>query len=216
MNTDKVFTVAEIATLPDDSWVNGSVAAHVLKIETVAKRAGGNFFKASLGDAAGDYTNTVSMSLFAAPRFQQGDQIRLGGGGIKKSSYMGKPQIALGKSFTVEVIPGTQRIAAAIESSQQANHANGAQKANEGLINGAQVGGAVKTVFEALNPTSDDMANPDFWRTLHEHASDYVRVCQLMEKGKLATHIRERTGKPAGRPQHDPASELDAEEPPPF
>lgn len=216
MPNDKVFTCAEVAALPDDGWVNGSVSAHALKIDIVAKKAGGNFWKATLGDAPGDYTNCVSLSLFMAPKFQQGDQIRLGGGGIKKSSYQGKPQISMGKSSTVEVIPGTQRIAAAIETSQQQRHANGAQQANEQLINGAQVGGAVKTVFEALKPTASDMANPLFWATLHEHASDYVRLCQLIEKGKLAAPIRERAGKPAGRPQHDPERELEAEDQPPF
>lgn len=207
MSTDKIYTCAEVGTLPDDGWVNGAVTAHVLKIDVVAKKAGGQFFKATIGDAPGDYTGCVSLSLFTAPKFQQGDQIRLGGGGIKKSSYMGKPQISLGKSSTVEVIPGTPRIASA-------------QQANEGLINGAQVGGAVKMVFEALTRqdgfVKESMASPDFWRTLHEHASDFVRVCQLMERGKLVPPIRERKGASSSRPQHDPEAELGAEEPPPF
>lgn len=223
MSTEKNYTVAEVAMLPDEpGWVNGSLAAHVLKIETIAKKAGGQFWKATLGDAPGDYTGCVSLSLFMAPKFQQGDQIRLGGGGIKKSSYQGKAQISLGKSSTVEVILGTARLQAGVSAAMETNRANTAQQANEGLINGQSVGMAIKEALSLQTFACDEAQvrqltrTPAFWQEVHETASDILRLAQLLEKGKLAAPIRERAGKPAGRPQHDPASELDAEEPQPF
>lgn len=192
-NNDKTYTVAEVALLADESWINGSLEAFVLKLDDVPKRAGGSFTKATLGDKPGDYTNCVTMSLFAAPRFAVGDRIRLGGGGIKKTSYQGKPQIGMGKSSTTEVVRvGGERIQAAMDRSPAPNGSAPASSPGPSVIHGATVGNAVKETFRALThglspqELAEDLQAPEFWERLKMHASSFIRVSQELESGNLS------------------------------
>jgi hypothetical protein len=196
-NNDKTYTCAEVALLADESWVNGAVEAHALKIETIAKKAGGNFWKATLGDAPGDYTKSVSLSLFNAPRFSEGDRIRIGGGGIKKGSYQGKPQIGMGKSSTLEVMQvGSERIQAAMTrpSTPPADPTLTAP----GIIHGATVGAALNQVFAALTrglspvEVREDLKTPEFWSTLEQGASDFIRLSRKLESGQIAPSVNDQ------------------------
>jgi hypothetical protein len=187
MNDNKLYTVAEAAALPD-GWVNGTLEAHCIKIETVAKKAGGNFFKAHLSDGGSE--SLATMSLFIAPKFQSGDVIRLSGPGIKKSEYQGKPQFSTGKDTKIDVSPGHQKVMAA-------SHSAHSEQANGELVSGAQVGLAMKDALALRTighaTTMDQLLTaPGFWSGVYETASDIIRVARLLEKGSLADPVRVR------------------------
>lgn len=221
---DRVFTLAEVAQLPDDSWVNGAVTARVLKVETIAKKPPkvGSFYKAHLSDGGAE--PLASLSLFVAPKFTDGDDIRLTGSGIKKGSYNGKVQISIGKDTAIEVRAGTQRVANAAHGAQ-------AEQANGCLISGPAAGMALKTALDIHTkdmPRADvilKLSAPGFWNDVYVTACDVIRVQQMLEKGKLAATVRERSHQmPATPPVVQRAaapapvseSDFDADEPPPF
>jgi hypothetical protein len=214
MNDNKTYTVAEAAALPE-GWVNGTLEAHCIKVETVAKKAGGNFYKAHLSDGGAEPLAT--MSLFIAPKFQAGDVIRLSGSGIKKTEYNGKAQFSTGKDTKIDVSPGTQKIQASV-------HGAMAEHANSELISGQQVGLAMKEALalRSIGHTSSMdqlLTSPGFWSGVYETASDIIRVARMLEHGKLADPVRARSPKQAAQVQRPPTTveqELGADEDVPF
>ena len=218
MTTDTdLLTVEAVSQMPDESWVNTGVTAHVCRIETIAKKAPktGNFWKASLSD--GGSQPLASLSLFTAPKFSEGDRLRITGSGIKKTSWQGNAQLSIGKDTKVEVAAGGPRIQQAVQHAKDAH----AQQQNEGLINGPTAGMGIKTALDLLTKhlttgeLTSALKSPAFWGTAHEVASDIIRLQQLLEKGKLAPPIRERA--PQGqRRQETVEEELDSKENVPF
>lgn len=215
MSNERTYTVAELATLADDSWLNGSLEAHVLKVETVPKKAGGNFWKLLLSDGGAE--PLASMSMFAAPKAQAGDDIRLSGSGIKKTSYQGKAQVGTGKETKVDIRPGRPAVMAAAQGAI-------AEKQNGELVNGQSAGMAIKLALDLLTHNMpmqervEQFTAPGFWRRIHVLASDIVRVARLLEKGSLADPVSTRGGaprqqapqsRPPVQPQHNPEQELD-------
>ncbi len=217
-------TCAQIAALDDGAWINEGFQAHVLKLDSVAKKAGGNFWKASLGDGPGNYTHGVTMSLFNAPRFQIGDIIRVTGKGISKKSYQNKPQVGMGKDSLLEVMPSSAKIQASVENHIAEVKGNQAQAVAENMINGNAVGNAMTNAFENMRhmyPNAEQFksyaTSPAFWTEVWTLASDHLRIARMLEHGKLCDPVKQRAGNAApSRPKHDPEAELDAEEPPPF
>jgi hypothetical protein len=215
MTDNKTYTVAEAAALPDESWVNGTVEAHCIKIEPVAKKAGGQFYKAHLSDGGSE--SLATMSLFIAPKFQPGDIIRLSGSGIKKTSYNQKAQFSTGKDTKIDVSPGVQKI-------QTSVHGAMAEHANSELVSGQTVGMAMKEALalRSIGHTTimdQLLTSPGFWAGVYETASDIIRVARMLEHGKLADPVRSRNPKPAAQVQRPPSmveQELGAEEDRPF
>jgi hypothetical protein len=204
MNDNKTYTVAEAAALPDESWVNGTLEAHCIKIETIAKKAPktGNFYKAHLSDGGSEAL--ASMSLFMAPKFQAGDIIRLSGSGVKKGSYNGKAQFSTGKDTNIDVSPGQQKVMAAA-------HGAHAEQANGELISGQQVGLAMKEALALRSightTTIDQLlTSPGFWYGVYETASDIIRVARMLEKGSLADPVKTRQPQQRGSVQPQRAS----------
>lgn len=214
-------TCAQVVALPPESWVNNGFQGVVLKIEPINKKAGGVFYKVTVGDAPGDYTSSVSLSEFTAPRYAVGDIIRITGKGIKRGDYQGKPQMSRGKESTVEVMPSAAKIQANVQAAITETRGQAAASHAEGMIPGVTVGMAMK---EALALHSIDMGRdqlklaltaPGWWSEVYATASDIIRVARLLETGKLCDPVRQRAAsKPT--PQHDPESELDAQEEAPF
>ena len=219
-------TCAQVAALPDESWLNQGFQAHVLKIDTVPKKAGGNFWKATLGDAPGDYTHGVTMSLFMAPRFAVGDTIRVTGKGIGKKSYQGKPQVGMGKESVCEVIPSSAKVQQVVREHIAEVKGNQAQASAEGMINGQAVGNAMTNAFENMRHMYPDaeqfkshVTSPAFWTEVWTLASDHLRIARMLEQGRLCDPVKQRSAPSSqarGYAQHNPDRELDTEEPPPF
>lgn len=217
-------TCAQIAALPDQSWINDGFIATVLKVDTVPKKAGGNFWKLTLGDSLGDYTHGCTMSLFAAPRCNPGDVIRVTGKGISKKSYQGKPQVGMGKESTLEVMPSSARIQSNVESSIAEVKGNRAAEKAECMIPGQTVGMAIKEALALHSIGLDNqtiklqLTAPGFWSDVYATASDIIRVSRLLESGKLCDPVKQRSAPAQGsrqvpaQPKHDPESELDAQD----
>jgi hypothetical protein len=215
MNDNKTYTVAEAAALPDESWINGTLEAHCIKIETIAKKAPktGNFYKAHLSDGGSEAL--ASMSLFMAPKFQAGDIIRLSGSGVKKGSYNGKAQFSTGKDTKIDVSPGTPKMQASV-------HGAMAEHANSELISGVQAGGAMKLALQMRSQGQVNMDQlldaPGWWQKVHDTASDIIRVQRMLERGSLADPVRARHPQQkqttqASRPPPTVEQELDEDVP---
>lgn len=209
MNDNKTYTVAEAAALPPDSWINGTLEAHCIKVETIAKKAPkvGNFYKAHLSDGGSE--PLASMSLFMAPKFQAGDIIRLSGQGIKRGDYNGKVQISIGKDTRIDVSPGQQKLVAAA-------HAAHAEHANSEMISGQTVGMAMKEALalRSMGHTttmSELLTAPGFWSGVHETASDIIRISRMLEKGQLADPVRARQPQQKKAAPARPASTVEQE-----
>lgn len=221
-------TALDVSKLPDDQWINDAeIIVTVLKIEPINKKAGGVFYKATLGNGPGDYTNSFTLSLFIAPKFQVGDVIRIAGKGLKKGSYQGKPQVGLGKESTID-IQGKSTVAVAA-TVQQAQHAQQSQTIATDMVAGQTVGMAMKealaihTIGMSHQEATEAVTAPGFWSAVYMTASDVIRVARMLESGKLADPVSVRKGVPSAAkhvapplPQHDPESELDSGEPVPF
>ena len=212
-NNQTTLTVADVAAMPDDSWINSAVEAHVVKIDAKAYKPPktGTWYSAHLSDGGGDTIATLSY-FNGVPKFQAGDSIRLGGKGLKKSSYNGKAQIGLGKESTVEVRPGVQRV-------QNAMHESKAEHANGEMVPGPTVGMAINNALTLLTlGGAQDVNTPGFWQAVHETASDIIRVARLLEHGKLADPVRVRATQPPARASRPSTveEELGAEEEVPF
>lgn len=214
MNSNRTFTAAEAAALPDDSWVDGTIEAHCIKVETIAKKAPktGNFYKAHLSDGGSE--SLASLTLFMAPKFQAGDIIRLSGSGIKKGSYNGKAQLSTGKDTKIDVSPGQQKL-------QEGAHSAVAEHNNSELISGQTVGMAMKEALALRSlghtTTMDTLlSSPGFWAVVYDTASDIIRVAGLLEKGRLADPVRSRrpSPSPVAAPKASVEQELDAEDVP--
>lgn len=67
-------------------------------------------------------------------------------------------------------------------------------------INGQTVGMAMKEALTLHHPSGYAVSDPKFWEQVYQTASDIIRLSQLLEKGKLALPVRERSN-PATEPQ---------------
>jgi hypothetical protein len=213
--------VAGLLQLADESWVDGGFEAFVSEVREVAKKdKSGSFFVAKLNDGPG--TADISLSLFSAPKFAQGDKIRIAGKGIKRSSYNGKPQVGLGKTTGVTVVASGGNTPAPAAPAGGATPSSGGQ-APQAMIPGPTVGMAVNN---ALTLLTQGMGHADvvkatreavFWTTAYETASQIIRLSKSLEGGKLAPSVWDKvaqTPAPQPPPAHNPAKELD--EDPPF
>jgi len=181
-------TVAEAAALPDESWLNDGIAAHVLEVNTVPKKAGGNFWSVALSD--GGPSPLASISCFTAPKYVAGDNIRITGTGIMKKTYQGKAQITYGSKATVEVIRGAAGIQKAVEAHQEQSRGQQAQTSNVKLVSGQTVGMAMKEALSLCvhGQSADTVAklrtSPQFWEDVKTTARDIIRISQSLEKGE--------------------------------
>lgn len=105
-----MLSVAEVFELvPGDeqnaTWINPGFIAEVLAIETRKSKAGKSFWTIGLGDTTGDAQ--IGMSVFAAPKFRQGDTIEVSGQGLRRTEYNGNAQVTMGKNTEVHVVNTT-------------------------------------------------------------------------------------------------------------
>lgn len=214
-NTQGLLDVAGVIALPDDSWVEGGFEATVISISAIPKKAGGEFYKVELGDVTGG--ETLTMSAFTRPAYKQGDRLRISGQGIKRKSYQGKPEVSVGK--TTSIVVAAKGGPGAMQGTNPPPPAN--------AVPGPTVGMAINNALTMLTQGLThkellvEVESPRFWGAVWHVASDIVRVGRMLEHGKLADSVAERSGRsatPAPKPQpaHDPEAELNEVDQPPF
>lgn len=241
--SEPLLSVEEVLELvPGDAdnatWVNPGMKAVVRAIKNTKTQKGGIMNICTLGSETG--SAEISLSVFAAIKFSEGDVIAIEGGGLRRTEYKGLQQVSLGKATEIHIVGKSVHA-----EEQQQRKAAGAP-----AINGAPQPIAGQSVGCALNQAVENhryiytaaelremLKRPGlYWQSIHEMASDQLRVARHLEHGKLAPSIKEREGRatapaagnvsapppartPAKSPQPGPEGSValdDQEEDPPF
>ena len=205
--SNQPLTISQVITLPVDSWVSPGFAAVVLDVKPIPMKKGGNFYKAVLGDQDGS-GGTAELSMFTVPKFKTGDSIEVMGQGIKRGDYMGKAQLKAGDKAHVTVLPNNpsksqgidqrEPIGTPVEGEEMPEHHEPASHHNI-PVNGASVGAGLNQAMETMRYLYKPeelkalIITPHFWEGVYEFASDQIRVARLLEAGKLAKPIKERS-----------------------
>lgn len=203
---DVPLSVAQVAAMtPGDdnnaTWINPGVTGTVASISSKKSKSGKQYWACELQDMTGP--QVLSFTLWTAPRFSEGAVIDIHGKGLRLGEYNGKPVIQLGRDTEVSVIGES-----AHHKEQTERRESGAPAVNgqPQHVNGQTVGMAVKEALAILKPDNEEVGKPDFWKKLHEVASDIIRVSHMLEKGKLALPVRDRAFGTAGGGDTPPAA----------
>lgn len=196
---ERMLSVAEVLEMvPGDdrnaTWVNPGLIAVVREIKrTEVKKTGKPMFICTLADTVG--SATISMTVFAAPKFTEGDQIEIRGQGLRRTEFRGLQQISPSQKTEFHLLGRS------VHHEEQVKRAAAGEPSVNGQpqhVLGVTVGMAIK---EALALATKNLSNeeslsisyrPEFWSQIHTVASDIIRVARLLELGKLAPPIRER------------------------
>lgn len=198
------------------SWINPGFAGVVQAITSKKTKAGKNFWPCVIADVNEDRC-TIEMSLFTAPKFRAGDLIEVFGKGLRRTEYNGNAQATMGRETQIEVTGGRQErrevAPRAMPPRDDSRGGNGGEppphdeahaaaaalaKVSHLRINGQTVGMAMKEALAVLTSglTHDEVVErliaPSFWASVHEVASDIIRVSTLLEAGNLAKPIKDR------------------------
>lgn len=214
-----MLTLSQVCALPNDSWIEDGFFAVVREIKSKqagpkAKNPGKTFWVVTLADQVGP--ETAELAMFFAPKFREGDVVEFTGLGIKHTVNNYGSKVSIGQET---VITAVGQSAHAPEQVARAAVGAPAVDGRPQLVPGPTVGMAINN---ALNLLSRDMSHddlvsrlisPPFWASVHEVASDIIRVSRLLEHGKLAEPIKVRC---SGAIQSPPPSPRDERRMPPL
>lgn len=103
---ERMLTVAEVYEMsPGDAenatWINPGMIATVIKMTRI--ETGKLRWPCQLVDPDGT-SASLEMTIFAAPKFREGDVIEISGKGFRRTEYNGKAQVAVGKETEIHII----------------------------------------------------------------------------------------------------------------
>ena len=191
-------SLAQVCEMQSGEWINDPFMAVVSKITPRVGKPPKNqkFWVCTLSDTTG--SAEVEMATFTAPKFKEGDQIEVGGQGNK---FENDPQ--WGKKIKTGMKTEIHVLGVSVHHQEQVDRKAEGKPALSGEtfpIMGVTVGMAINNAMTLLTSrlTHDEMVGrvitPVFWSSVHEVASDIIRLSRLLESGKLAPSVRERTG----------------------
>lgn len=236
MRNNEQTTIAAIlemepGTKDDPQWVNGEFSAVVSEWTARKTKSGTDFVSGTLDDP--DTNATINFSWFGRRNFPApGSTVLVGGNGISLTEYNGDLQLTFGKGTTVNTVghapdrqERTQTRSAAPARSTPPPARQNASSAPAGAFLGVTVGMALNnacqfTLEEAKDPGASGLriGDPEFYRRIWDHASQILRVAQVLEKGKLApnpTDTNEAEPEPEPEPQPERTPPRRAERPQP-
>lgn len=197
--------VCEIKPGPESraAWIDSLIGIVNSIDKKTAKLSGKSFWICVLGDTTGSAKAT--MSVFTAPKFSAGSTIVVSGKGIRRTEYNGAAQINIGKETKINVVAESEHSQNQEDvpydtPSQSAPARHSAPQPGDKPVIGVTVGMSINNALTLLTSklTHDEIVariiTPVFWFSVHEVASDIIRMSRLLESGKLAPAIRERTG----------------------
>jgi len=208
---EKPLSIAEVFELPsgdkdNPSWV-GEFTGVVNRLTPKTSKEGKKYWVCVIGDLTG--SAEIEMSVFTAPKFYEGDVIEVTGQGMRRTEYQGKAQVALSQKSQVLKVA-----ASAHHEEQQHRRADSRSALNSAAftVPGPTVGMAINNAIDVLTKNLDTrdaiierLCEPGFWMAVHETASDIIRLSRLLEAGKLAPSVKERSGgASAARPEPPP------------
>lgn len=195
----KMLSVAEVfeMTPGDDvnaTWINPGFTAVVRDIKRTKTKKGGAMNICTLADTVG--SATISMSVFAAIKFNEGDVIEVSGQGLRRTEYNGLQQVSLSQKTEIHILGKS------VHHEEQKERVANSEPAINGQLNpvpGQTVGMAMKEAIALCRSNRQEWPlDAQFWSEVHTAASDIIRVSRLLESGKLAPSPKERaTGKQA-------------------
>lgn len=236
---DKAFSVAEVLEMNVGAWVNGGMIAVVRKIENSPPQAKRKYWRVDLEDTV-TRGATISVSLFFAPKFREGDTIEFTGKGIKRDEFSGLARVSIGKNTEIHVVDRNARQGAPLPGNTRppppggadergtppAQHqepppgdgAGGEAPKSAPYIEGQTIGMALKEAialtarcYPAVDRALPD--DPQFWEQVFNTASDIARISHHMKKGHLAPSARQRVA--AAKAAKNPAPAPTPTNPPP-
>ena len=212
MTNQQPLTIAEVCELPagnedDHSWVNGGFRGTVYNIASKQSQAGKAYWVLTIGDS--DNQASVQMSVFAAPRCQQGDEIEVVGTGLRRTEYNGQPQVAMSKTAEIHVVNRQAPKEPARMPAKGPETASEGSKSPQGAqgqpMHGATAGMAVKVALsahlEAIGDPVDKgaaLADLHFWVRVETTAVRIAKMCSALEAGKPA--VKPAAPKPVAPP----------------
>lgn len=205
-------TVYDILQIPpgdrdNPAWVNQEFEAVVSNVRPGSGRVP---TKALLSDAHNPNVS-IKANFFGGRNVAgyQGKVCLFSGQGIKMGEYNGTPELTIGDKASINVLdanPQTTppaRTAPAgrgpVDDSRgggqppdEAPPARETKPAGTLPVNGQTVGMAMKEAIALCAQDSVNINEPAFWKSVHETASDIIRVSRLLEAGKLAPSAKDR------------------------
>ena len=220
-NKKPMLSVAEVREMvapdPNDRdaeavWINPGLTGVLTKVvhSQTKKRPTKDMFICTLTDLVG--SAEISMTLFEQCEFEEGDVLEIFGKGLRRTVYNGLEQISTGRETEIHKV-GTSAHRGPDKPAQSAPavgaqgqfkggfHANDDPKPASTAVYGGTVGLAMKESLAIhVGLCGKDLvgalSSSEFWAAVDETASDIIRVCLKLEKGKLAPSVRERNRTP--------------------
>jgi len=211
----------------EKSWVNGSFQAIVRNGEFKQARSGNWYGRCLLQDPQ---LGNITIAAIGEINFQQMDGclVEIGGTGITREDFKGKPQIKMGKTAMCQIIgsgrmsnpPGGQAPppqqqqqppqgyappAQGYQPPPQQQQAPPAASQAQRVAYGPAVGNAIEIAARAIVTAGLAVpGTPKFASLLFEVGSDVLRISEFMEGGKLAPLATERSTNPPAQAQAPP------------
>lgn len=197
--TEKPLSVAEVCELVpggenNPCWINGGFTGVVKEIKrTTVKKTGRPMNICTIGDTTG--SAVISMTVFNAVPFNEGDVIEVSGQGLRRTEYNGLAQVSLSQKSEIHLLGKS------VHHPEQVERKANSEPAIDGTLHpvpGQSVGMALNNALTLLStgatPTEieRDVNLPEFWEKVYTVASDIIRVSRLLESGKLAEPVKNR------------------------
>ena len=200
-------SVAEAVELPagdaeNPSWVEGCKGLAGPIVQKQSKQ-GKSFWALSILDAVNPGI-TIALTMFTAPKFAPGDLIEITGSGLRRTDYNGKAQLALSQSNVISLLQKGAVTAANLPQPVVGSLPPPkwpATPSETRQIFGATVGSAVKLAVEMASASGLDHKSPEFWKEVHGHASQIIRVQLFLEAGNLAPRLGTHDIQPEATPE---------------
>jgi len=218
MATEKMLSVEEVLELvPGDqdnaTWVNPGMTAVVRSIKRTNTKKGGVMNICTLGSQTG--SAEISMSVFAAVKFNEGDLIEISGQGLRRTEYNGLQQVSLGKNTEIHVLGKSVHHEEQVErKATMAPSVNGTPQP----VYGATVGLALKEGLALAGMagggiTRELLNDKLFWADVKLYASNIIRIGRALEAGKLSPNPWAPPAPPSEEPAPAPVGRSDPPKP---
>lgn len=218
MNNSQI-TIGEITEMNPGNrdnpvWINGEFEAVVSNVQTKQTRNGKTYYTCTLADP---YSQNIAIDCTCWSNLlsnKGGTHCLFGGQGIQLELYNNNVKLVIGDKARINVVGQTQgqsqpqQRQGGYQQRQQPHGQQRQQQTQPATINGQTVGMAINNSMQAIGNWQYDQTwydSPEFSRTLHQMASDIIRVSAMLEKGKLAPSPKDREEpEPAPPPQQNP------------
>lgn len=188
-----MLTVEEVLELePGDeqyaTWVNPGFQAVVREIKRTQTKRGQTMNICTLGSETG--AAEISMTVFSAVKFNEGDLIEISGQGLRRTVYNGLQQVSMGKATEIHILGKSAH--APEQAARKAAGESPVGGSGTFPINGQNVGMAMKEALALTlaahdgKPIKASLADPLFWSDVKTYASNIIRISRSLESGKLS------------------------------